>query len=76
MEEGKEEQSELDDVITQYGDFDDTVMGEAVDRACSQWTTVVKERVMIRPRNKGCHLFPSSSSSSSVVPILSSTTQL
>jgi hypothetical protein len=38
MEEGEEEQLDPDDIIAQYGDFDDTAMGEAKEEAGAEDT--------------------------------------
>jgi len=40
MEEGEGEQLEPDDIIAQYGDFGDTLMGEAEDKAGAEGTPV------------------------------------
>jgi hypothetical protein len=38
MEEGKEEQLDPDDIIAQYGDFDDTAMGEVEEETGAEDT--------------------------------------
>jgi len=38
MEKDEQEQLEPDDIIAQYGDFDDTAMGEATDETGAEGT--------------------------------------
>jgi len=54
IEEGEEEQLELDDIIAQYGDFGDTAMGE--DEAGAEGTPVEDDALgeVIRDAQKDC----------------------
>jgi len=56
IEEGEEEQLEPHDIIAQYGDFGDTVMGEAEDEAGAEGTPVEDDALgdVIRDAQKDC----------------------
>ena len=56
MEEGEEEQLEPDDIIAQYGDFGDTTMGEAEDKADAEGAPVEDDALgdVIREAQKDC----------------------
>jgi hypothetical protein len=56
MEEGEEEQLDPDDIIAQYGDFDDTAMGEAEEEAGAK-DTLAEDDVLgdvIRDAQRDC----------------------
>jgi len=56
MEEGEEEQLELDDIIAQYGDFGDIAMGEAEEGEGAEGTPVEDDALgdVIRDAQKVC----------------------
>jgi hypothetical protein len=56
MEEGEEEQLDPDDIIAQYGDFDDTAMGKAEEEAGAEDTLAEDDALgdVIRDAQRDC----------------------